>query len=159
MNLDWLAPEMKALVEKVTEPQRVAATLWGEARSEPIQGIVAVAHVIRNRVQKPGWWGKDFSSVCLSPNQFSCWTRAGGDKNYERLLSLMRQFADGKAIEEAGARECIGVAHLIIGNYLRDNTKSSCHYHTATLTPRPKWAKGHAPVIQVGRHVFYSDIP
>lgn len=158
MKLDWLPDDMKPLVEKATEPQRVAATLWGEARSEPVHGIIAIANVIRNRVNKPGWWGTDYSSVCLAPHQFSAWTPAGGAKNYARLLGLMQKFAAGEPITEPSARECIGIAHLVLGGYLRDNVKNCTHYHTATLVPRPAWTKGHPPVLQVARHVFYSGI-
>lgn len=158
MKLTWLPDEMRPLVEQVTEPQRVAATLWAEARSEPVQGIVAVANVIRNRAQKPGWWGKDFSGVCLAKAQFSCWTPAGGQRNYDRLLALMQQFVKGEPITDPGVRECIGIAHLITGDYVRDNTKGSTHYHTATLTPRPAWARNVTPAVQVAAHVFYNDV-
>lgn len=165
MKLDWLPPEMRPLVEQATEAQRLAATLWGEARSEPVQGIVAVANVIRNRVTadlgndgKPDWWGEGYSAVCLAPQQFSCWTPKGGERNYDRVLGLMRQFAAGTPITDPSVRECIGIAHLTIGDYLRDNTKGSRHYCVATMTPRPKWAKGLTPTVQQGNHVFYSDV-
>jgi len=158
MTLTWLPDEMRPLVEKATDAQRVAATLWAEARSEPVQGIIAVANVIRNRAQKPGWWGSGYSGVCLQKDQFSCWTPAGGQRNYDRLLGLMQQFSAGTPITDPAVRECIGIAHLAIGDYLRDNTKGSTHYIVATMTPRPKWAQGHTPVIQVGNHSFYRDI-
>lgn len=165
MNLDWLPAEMRPLVEKATEAQRLAATLWAEARSEPVQGIVAVANVIRNRVQadlgndgKPDWWGEGYSGVCLAPKQFSCWTPAGGQRNYDRLLGLMQLFAAGTPITDAAQRECIGIAHLVMGDYLRDNTKGATHYHTAGMTPRPSWTKGTVPAVQVGGHVFYNDV-
>lgn len=156
--LTWMPDEMRELVIKATEPQRIAATLYGEARSEPVQGLVAVANVIRNRYQKPGWWGTDPSGVVTQPWQFSCWHPKGGEANYKKLLALMQSFVKGEPITDPGARECIGIAHLLLGNYLRDNVKGAAHYHTATLTPRPKWAKGHAPVVQIGAHVFYTGI-
>lgn len=158
LDLNWLPAEMKFLVDAVTEPQRVAACLYGEVRSEPVQGIAAVANVIRNRVNKGGWWGDTYSTVVMAPHQFSCWAPSGGEGNYKKLLSLMEQFAAKKEITDPGARECIGIAHLVMGNYLRDNTKGSFHYHVATMTPRPKWAMGHAPVTQCAKHVFYNDV-
>ena len=165
MDLKWLTPDMRLLVEKATEAQRLAATLWAEARSEKVEGIIAVANVIRNRVKadlgndgKPDWWGEGYSGVCLAPHQFSCWTPAGGQRNYDRLQALMQSFIAGTPITDPGQRECIGIAHLTIGDYLRDNTKGSMHYHTATMTPRPKWSKGHVPAVQVGNHVFYSTV-
>ena len=158
MTLDWLPADMRPLVEQATETQRVAATLWAEARSEPIQGIVAVANVIRNRVQKPGWWGDNYSGVCLAPQQFSCWTPEGGQRNYDRLLILMQLFAAKTAVTDPGMRECIGIAHLVTGEYLRDNTKGSTHYHVATMVPRPAWAQGLTPTYQIGSHTFYAGV-
>jgi N-acetylmuramoyl-L-alanine amidase len=158
MTLTWMPEPMRLLVEQATEPQRVAACLFGEARSEPVQGIIAVANVIRNRTLKPTRFGATFSDVVTAPKQFSCWAPDGGERNYQRMLSLMQDFAAGTTITDGGARECIGIAHLILGNYLRDNTKGSLHYHTATLTPRPRWARQHVPVVQVGHHSFYSDV-
>ena len=162
MTLDWLPDDMRPLVEKVTEAQRVAATLWAEARSEKVEGIIAVANVLRNRVKadlgndgKADWWGEDYSGVCLARKQFSCWTPNGGQRNYDRLLGFMQLLTAGTPITDPGQRECIGIAHLITGDYLRDNTQGSNHYHTAALTPRPSWAKGHTPAVQVGAHVFY----
>jgi len=73
-------------------------------------------------------------------------------------LSLMQLFAAKTAVTDPGQRECIGIAHLVTGDYLRDNTQGSTHYHVATMVPRPAWAKGHAPVTQCGNHVFYNDI-
>jgi hypothetical protein len=166
MTLDWLPADLRPLVASATEPQRVAATLWAESRSEKVEGIIAVANVIRNRVQadlgkdgKPDWWGEGYSGVCLAPHQFSCWTPAGGQRNYDRLVTLLQQFVAKTPITDPAVRECIGIAHLIMGDYLRDNTHGATHYHVATMTPRPKWAKGHTPAIQISAHVFYVGIP
>ena len=158
MTLDWMPDEMRPLVEQATETQRVAATIWAEARSEPVQGIIAVANVIKNRYTHPGWWGTSPSDVVTHPQQFSCWTPQGGAGNYARLLDLMRQLVAGTPITDPGVRECIGIATLLLGNYLRDNVKGSTHYHTSTLAPRPAWAKGVTPTIQVQGLVFYAGL-
>jgi N-acetylmuramoyl-L-alanine amidase len=158
VNLSWMPDEMRALVEQATEPQRVAATLWAEARSEPVQGIVAVANVIRNRARQPQRFGSSFSDVVTRPWQFSCWHPKGGQRNYDRLTSLMQQFVEGKQITDLAARECIGITHLMLNDYLRDATKGAVHYHTAKLQPRPAWAMGHVPSAQIGSHLFYSTV-
>jgi hypothetical protein len=54
----------------------MAATIWGEARSEPLAGRIAVGWVVRNRAADPGWWGKDVRTCCLSPAQFSAYSAA-----------------------------------------------------------------------------------
>lgn len=158
MKLDWLPDEMRALIEKATEPQRAAATLFGEARSEPVQGIIAVANVIRNRSRQPQRFGASVSDVACAPWQFSCWHPKGGERNYKRMLLLMQQFVEGKQITDLGARECIGIAQLMLGDYLRDNTRGSLHYHTAKMQPRPTWAMGHTPSAQIASHLFYSTV-
>ena len=40
----------------------MAGTLWGEARSEGEQGMIAVGNVIMNRVAAKSWYG-DFVKV------------------------------------------------------------------------------------------------
>jgi N-acetylmuramoyl-L-alanine amidase len=160
MNLDWMPEPMRVLVENATEPQRVAGTLWAEARSEPIQGIIGVANVIRNRVRQPQRFGASFSDVVTAKRQFSCWTPLGGEANYKRLLWLMAQFVEGKQITDLGARECVGITQLMLGDYLRDRVRGAVHYHALSKDgTRPKWAMGHTPCVQHGNHLFYRDIP
>lgn len=158
MNLDWLPLEMRPLVEKLTDAQTVALILYGEARSEPVQGIVAVGCVIRNRVRKPGWWGHDLKSVCVAKQQFSCLTPNGGAGNYKRVFAFAGKLAGGTQITNERERQCVWVAHGITGDFVIDVTQGSTHYHTATLQPRPNWAMGHVPVVQIGGHVFFNDV-
>ena len=49
----------------------LALCIWREARGEPVDTKVAVAWSIRNRVNRPGWWGHDYESVILLPWQYS----------------------------------------------------------------------------------------
>jgi N-acetylmuramoyl-L-alanine amidase len=163
MNLTWLSAEMRAAIEAMTETQRVALVLAGEARSEPIEGIVAIANVMRNRVTtdlnhdgKPDWWGEGFSDVVTRPKQFSCLFPAGGEKNYRIVLKLARQFAEGKPVTDPRILQCIGVANLLLTppGYLVDNTLGANHYAVSTLTP--KWAEGKQPVARKGGHYFWK---
>lgn len=164
-SLAWLPEEMRELVTKATEAQIVSLVLYGEARAEPVQGIVAVGCVIRNRVKadlhndkKPDWWGEKYSGVCTAPWQFSCLTPKGGEKNYKAVLALANRMVSGLPVNGEHERQCIWIAHGIIGDYALDNVKASFHYHSASMIPRPKWAQGHTPVTQIGAHVFYNDV-
>lgn len=166
MNLDWIPADLRALVEKATEPQRVTIVLYGEGRSEPLNGLVAVGCAIRNRVKtdlgndgKPDWWGEGYSEVVLKKQQFSCLFPAGGEKNYKRVLQFAERLVSGQAITDPKERQCIWVAHGVIGDYVLDITKNSTHYHVATQAPRPKWARGLSPVIQCGGHSYYTNVP
>ena len=171
----WIAPDLQAVIDTLTDLQILALTLFGEARSEPIEGIVAVGCVIRNRVNsdlsrrsaavslraKGDWWGERYRGVCLAPYQFSMWHRFPGkdgvDRNYDKVVAmatrLAREESGGSAIDE-----CAWVAEGIYRNALRDRVKGSTHYHTVTLRPRPAWAQRKVPRLQVGNHVFYGGI-
>lgn len=162
---EWLAPDLRKAVDTLTDAQIVALVLYGEARSEPVQGVIAVGCVIRNRVKvdlnndkRADWWGEGYKGVCIAPWQFSALNVAGGAGNYKKVLSFAERLAAKTPITHGLERQCIWVAHGIVGDYAVDITKASKWYHTATLTPRPKWAMGHVPVVQISAHVFYSDI-
>jgi N-acetylmuramoyl-L-alanine amidase len=154
----WIEPGLGFLLEQLTEAQVATATLYGEVRSEPIEGVIAVANVIRNRVLKQ-YRGETYREVCLAPWQFSCWNRAGGGRNHEKVVELVRKFAGKQQISDAVVRELTYVVHGILNDgWLRDTVKGACHYHVATMLPRPKWAQNVAPVCQRGSHVFYEGV-
>jgi len=44
--------------EQRTAIETVAMTLYGEARGQSLLDRLAVGAVIRERVLRPGWWGK-----------------------------------------------------------------------------------------------------
>lgn len=64
----------------------MVSTLWGEARHQDIKGMQAIANVIGNRVNNPGWWVCGSISVCSMKNQFSCWNK--NDQNLRKLTSV-----------------------------------------------------------------------
>src|SRR5690606_12591978 len=68
------AAEAVALVEvNEAEARLLAATIWGEARSEGEDGMRAVAHVMLNRVGQR--FGENLETVIMTPYQFSVWNR------------------------------------------------------------------------------------
>jgi N-acetylmuramoyl-L-alanine amidase len=154
----WIEPGLAFLLEQLTEAQVATVTLYGEARSEPIEGMVAVANVLRNRVLKQ-YRGVTYRDICLASHQFSCWNRAGGGRNHEEVVSLVRKFAGKQPIVAPVVRELTYLMHGVINDgWLRDTVKGACHYHVATMLPRPKWAQGVVPVCQRGSHVFYEGV-
>ena len=162
---NWLSPELQKAVDQLTDAQVVALVLYGEARSEPVQGVIAVGCVIRNRVRadighdnKHDWWGEGFKGVCLAPWQFSCLSEKGGAGNFRKVLQFAQKLASKTQITHPQERQCVWIAMGIVGDYVIDPTKASTHYHTRNLLPRPAWTKGEAPVAQIGSHVFYRGI-
>ncbi len=119
----------------------LAATIWGEARSEPLAGRIAVAHVVRNRAADPGWWGRDVRTCCLSPGQFSCW--------WDRQGQAVRLVDE----TDAAFRACLDIAGQVMTGDLADPTGGADHYHRDDV--RPHWAQGRKPIRTIGRHIFY----
>jgi len=129
-------------------------TIVGEARSEPIEGQVAVANVILNRSRKRGQSVKD---VCLSPKQFSCWNE--DDPNRALLIAIAHQMLKG-SYEFPDYQQIQWVVDGIFSDKIRDNTRGRDHYMTTYLfnsDKRPSWAKTpKADPIRIGSHTFLS---
>ena len=152
----------------LTDDQALVCTLFGEAAAEPIQGIIACGCVVRNRVLadlggdgKPDWWGETFKGVCLKSWQFSCWWEKNA--NSERVYALAQALISKQPY---GDRSLIGelqwISAGLIGDQLRDITRGSDHYLTASLfrAAPPSWAKlsngtMRTPTIAVGAHLFF----
>lgn len=130
----------------------LARTLYGEARGEykrpegGLAALIAVANVVLNRVQRGGWFGKTISDVCRKPFQFSCWNR--GDPNFPLIAHVKEGDDDVFAL-------CLHVAEKVAGEHWPDLTQGATYYHASTMSDFPSWARGHRPVLRIGRHVFY----
>lgn len=135
--------------------QIVAVTLWGEARAEPIEGIVAVGCVIRSRVtDAQRRWGSTWQDVCLARWQFSCWLPRGGQANYNQVAWLVGEVSRDGALLPDTLRQCWWVARGIIDALLADNVRGANHYYAPTIPP-PRWAHGVEPVAEIGGHRFF----
>lgn len=154
MSLEWLQPQMRTLVDQLPDDAILGLTLWGEARSELIEGIVAVGSVIRNR-KADKRWPDTLRGVCLQRRQFSCWRPEGGEKNYQRMLEIAGQMVRKEPVTLKSLEQCAWVALGITRGALDDRVKGANHYHAVALTPRPSWAQKAVPVAQAGAHVFY----
>jgi spore germination cell wall hydrolase CwlJ-like protein len=144
----------KALLITRDERDIAIRTLYGEARGESRESRVAVAWVIRNRVEidlgrdgKPDWWGEGVIGVCCKPGQFSCWN--AGDPNLAKIKALR---PDDPTYRMLGA-----IVDAVFAGDVPDPTWGSTHYHTASVIP--KWARGLRSVTTIGGHLFYNDVP
>jgi hypothetical protein len=132
------------------EVRLVAATAWGEARSEGEEGMRAVAHVIVNRVGDR--FGGDIESVVRSPWQFSVWNRR--DPNRRRVENPEAYATEGAELEswETAQR----VAREVLSGQSADPTNGALFYHTTAI--RPWWARFGQGRRVIGAHVFYADV-
>jgi hypothetical protein len=158
----WIAPDLKAVLDRLTDVQILALTLFGEARSEPIEGIVGVGCVIRNRVTAGlDWWGEGYRGVCLAPYEFSMCV--GSQVRTAPIQTTTRccRWRSASPTRNRPARcsqSVCGQRPAFFDTVIGDRVKGSTHYHSVTLQPRPACARMHAPAVQVGRHLFYAGV-
>lgn len=141
----------------------LTATLYGEASGEPIEGQIAVACVIRNRVRtdlgkdgRDDWWGEGYKAVCLKPSQFSCWWE--NSRNTDRVYAVAESLLTRQPVTGVVA-QLRWIVEGVTGDVILDRVKGADHYLTTALwrSPQcPKWAKDAAPVAVVGAHTFFQ---
>ena len=121
----------------------MALNIFFEARSEPIQGQIAVAEVTLNRVASDDY-PNTICEVVLQENsqgcQFSWWCDGKSDLPKEH-----NSFQTSKSL-----------AKLMIddGQYISVVGKNVTHYHTDDI--KPYWSDDMVKVEQVGKHNFYA---
>ena len=128
----------------------MAGTVFGEARGEGPEGMVAVAKVILNRVRRKGWMGHNVEEVCLKQSrrgvhQFSCWNEA--DPNHDAIMDA--------GLSDEAFRYCWHACLQAIGDQGDDDV---CHYYAPAVAAEPSWAVGVEPAYTIGGHVFYRGI-
>lgn len=127
-------------------------TLFGEGRGEPVEGQIAIVHVILNRTRAPGWWSRHkddipddtIAAVCRDPWQFSCWNPS--DPNRAKLLAL-------KPADPAYVKLRHVVEAVIRGEH-PDPTGGATHYKRYDI--RANWADGRTPTARIGVHQFFD---
>jgi spore germination cell wall hydrolase CwlJ-like protein len=122
-----------------------ALCVWREARSLGMDGMTAVAWVIRNRLRK-GEWGNTLTDVVTAHLQFSAMT-ALGDPETVLWPNSLTPPADAEAWREA-------VAIVQEPENAVDPTHGATHYFSRIITT-PSWAESMVPTLTVGNTVFY----
>ncbi len=121
----------------MTDLQALSLTLWGEARGEPIEGKIAVAMVIRNRVLSHYGAAQTYVDVCLAKAQFSAWT-----EEVSQMEQAEVELSGGHA--DPVLSLCEEIARATIAGLLADNSGGANHYITTALllSNAPSWARG-----------------
>lgn len=148
--------ELRTFLAPLSDDAVHALTLFGEARGEPIEGMIGVGCSIRNRVNDAKHrWGTTYRAVCLQKAQYSCWAPLGGAANHQAVLDaatiLLRNQQAPPLLEQ-----CAWVALGVSKSAILDTVKGANHYHAVTMKPRPSWAQSYAPIVQKAGHVFYK---
>jgi hypothetical protein len=144
--------DAQAVLHSLPERELLARCIWGEARGEPVEGKLAVAHVVMNRKDADTYYGHSIADVILRRWQFSCFNETDPnlsqiihltDKNLE--LTYCRAIADAVVFERTSGRNA-------------DPTGGATHYHTAST--KPSWADSPQMkhLCRIGNHLFYREI-
>jgi N-acetylmuramoyl-L-alanine amidase len=130
--------EQHASTEAADEQfQCLASAVYFESRGEPLEGQLAVAEVILNRVAS-GRFRSTICDVVTQPSQFS-FVRGGRIPEPNRASS-------------AWAR-AVAIARIAMDN-LHDVTGDQSLFFHATYV-RPSWGRSSARIARIGNHIFY----
>lgn len=136
----------------------LARTVWGEARGEGLQGMLAVAYVPLNRLQSPGWWTREkgngipddtIQAACMDPWQFSMWN--AGEPNGEQARQA--------TLSEPLFRRAMWAALTAIEGIEPDPARGAQHYYAEHIS-RPDWVDEAmwAGRLAIGRHYFFPPL-
>ena len=137
-----------------------ARTLVAEAGNQGYDGMLAVANVIRNRVED-GSWGDSVAEVVHAPNQFSAWNApenggnalgyetGPGDPRYEQAKQIMESVLRGEAPDITG-----GATHYYSPEGMQAYIDQGIQSHSEPPWWDEKVAERGGDVVQIGDHLF-----
>ena len=117
----------------------LALNVYREARNQPIEGQLAVAHVTLNRYET-----SDLPTICdivFKTGNFA-WTKDP---------KVVQEWPHDEAAWEMAQR----VAHQALVDPKADPVKGSTYFHTVSTDP--DWVPGLVRVGRIGDHVFYRE--
>jgi spore germination cell wall hydrolase CwlJ-like protein len=136
---EWLMAQ--AAPEGDEQWQCLTEALYFEARGESLEGQIAVAEVILNRVDSPLYP----RTVCGVVKQ-----RGGGGCQFSYVC-------DGRSrMREKGAADLAGrIARAMLDDAPRRLTDGATHFHTRSV--RPGWSRKFSHTASIGAHLFYRQ--
>jgi hypothetical protein len=154
--------ELDVRLSRLTARDLFVVTLYGEARGEPIEGQIAVAWVIQNRL-KSGRWGRSLKDVLGAWAQFSAlWPTLSGGLNYQDVLDTAGVVDREDELPGAQGRLLDQLCWVVDGVMCErpmDTTYGSLHYFATSMAKPPYWAV--APGVRmatIGRHEFWAGV-
>jgi len=113
--------------------------IYHEARSEPIQGQIAVGNVVINRIDDPNY-PNTVCDVVYERKQFSWYSDGKSDKIHNKI-----------AFKEAAE-----ISLMLLAGYIDDNTDGATHYYNPHIV-KPYWANAYDYQIQYANHIFLNS--
>lgn len=132
----------------VQEIHCLARNIYQEARGEPLAGKVAVANVVKNRVESrnyPNTYCEVIRQRSRGICQFSWYCDSRINSPYFRSMEL----PDAQAFKIA-----VAISLKIVHNIIMDNTGGATHFHATYVSPY--WSNHLVQTVQYGEHIFYK---
>ena len=132
-------------IELSDEATCLAQNIYFEARSEPVDGMLAVGHVVLNRVAS-----KRF------PNTICQVIRQGGEQRLHRCqFSWWCDGRSDKPVNKVAWNAARVLAWFIYHGHTEDPTDGALWYHADYVSP--SWREAFVAGPQIGRHIFYRN--
>ncbi len=138
------APNRMKLEGAERELYCLSEAIYYEARGESIEGQIAVAEVIMNRVDSRHY-----------PNTVCGVVTQGADRRNSCQFSYKCDGAPERMVEKKAAARARDVAILLMKGERRGLTEDATHYHASYV--KPYWAKSLTRTATHGTHVFYRQ--
>ena len=119
----------------------LATNIYFEARNEPLEGQVAVSHVVLNRVASSDYP----NSICQVVTQ------------KHNKTCQFSWHCDGKSDRMANKKarlRSLSLANSILTGRYSDNTGGALNYHADYI--KPYWASSLTFTKKIGTHLFYK---
>ncbi|MHB9880497.1 cell wall hydrolase [Pacificimonas sp. ICDLI1SI03] len=139
ISLGTLVSNVKeyGLPEMDEEMRCLASAVYNEARGEPLEGQLAVAQVVLNRVADPRW-PSSICNVVFQRSQFSFTFDGKPDYPARPNANWLRAEA---------------VAVVAATDNWEDVTDEAVFFHATYVAP--KWRRSFQKTADIGQHVFY----
>lgn len=140
-----VAPLGLSTADLAEEVNCLALNIYFEARNEPDEGQIAVAHVVLNRVSDPRF-----------PETACKVIRQGGARKRHRCQ--FSWWCDGLSDRPRNSRKWVStkaMAEAVYWGRSADPTDGALWYHADYVSP--SWGRVFKRNGQIGRHIFYLD--
>lgn len=139
LSEEWLLSQPKPTGD--AEWRCLTEALYFEARGESLEGQIAVAEVILNRVDSPLYP----RTVCGVVKQ-----RGGGGCQFSYVCQGKVKMREKRAADLSGR-----IARAMLDGAPRVLTTGATHFHTRGV--KPSWSKRFSRTAAIGAHLFYRQ--
>lgn len=128
----------------------LAMAIFFESRGEPLQGKIAVANVIMNRVSSERY-PDTVCGVVTQKHQFEFYWDGKKEEVPSHNQSSIEAWQESLQIASAFLAEGGD------GSQFKDVTNGSLHYHASWMQKYPCWSNPDK-AIEIGNHLFFPEI-